>query len=381
MTSSSNNTERPIDTITVGKRHRRDMGDLRSLAATIEQLGLLHPVVVKPDGRLIAGERRLRACEALGWKTIPVRVLDVQSIVRAEAAENFERQDFTPSEAVAIKRTLEPEMKAEAERRMRSGKPLGKLPEGGRAADKAAQVTGYSRRTLDKAEAIVEAAEAEPDKYAKLQADMDRIGRVDAVHRRLVAMQQGERIRAEPPPLPRGRYRVVTIDPPWPYDVREDDPSHLSATPYPQMSVADISALPIPALLHEDAALWLWVTNCHLLEGAAHAVLAAWGLMPRTMMTWTKNHMRRGYWLRNQTEHCILATRGRPTITLTNQTTALIADVGHHSEKPAAFYALVESLCPAPRYLELFARKARPGWTVWGDEVPSPSIARSEAAE
>ena len=137
-------------------------------------------------------------------------------------------------------------------------------------------------------------------------------------------MQQGERIRAEPPPLPSGRYRVVTIDPPWPYDVREDDPSHLSATPYPQMSVADISALPIPVLLHEDAALWLWVTNCHLLEGAAHAVLAAWGLTPRTMLTWTKNHMRRGYWLRNKTEHCILATRGRPTITLTNQTTALL---------------------------------------------------------
>ena len=35
---------------------------------------------------------------------------------------------------------------------------------------------------------------------------------------------------------------------------------------------------------------------------------------------------------------------------------------------------LVESLCPAPRYLELFARKTRPGWDTWGDEVPSPSI-------
>ena len=42
-------------------------------------------------------------------------MLDVENIVRAEAAENFERQDFTPSEAVAIKRTLEPEMKAEAQ--------------------------------------------------------------------------------------------------------------------------------------------------------------------------------------------------------------------------------------------------------------------------
>ena len=119
--------------------------------------------------------------------------------------------------------------------------------------------------------------------------------------------------------------------------------------------------------------LWLWTTNCHLLEGAAFAVLDAWGLNRRTMLTWTKQHLARGHWLRNQTEHCILATRGRPVLTLTNQTTALLAPRGKHSEKPEAFYALVQSLFPAPGYLELFARKARPGWTVWGDEVSSPA--------
>jgi N6-adenosine-specific RNA methylase IME4 len=62
--------------------------------------------------------------------------------------------------------------------------------------------------------------------------------------------------------------------------------------------------------------------------------------------------------------------RGEPVLTLTNQSTLLLAPKGEHSAKPDAFYALVESLCPAPRYLELFARKARPSWDVWGDEVP-----------
>ena len=56
--------ERPIDSITIGKRHRRDSGDLDSLSASIERDGLLHPVVIKPDGQLVAGERRLRACQA-----------------------------------------------------------------------------------------------------------------------------------------------------------------------------------------------------------------------------------------------------------------------------------------------------------------------------
>jgi hypothetical protein len=53
---------RRIDEIVIGELHRRDLGDIDGLAASIAELRLLHPVVVRPDGRLIAGERRLAAC-------------------------------------------------------------------------------------------------------------------------------------------------------------------------------------------------------------------------------------------------------------------------------------------------------------------------------
>ena len=53
------NDRRVIDEIIVGKRHRRDLGDIASLAKSIDAHGLLHPIVVTCDGRLIAGERRL----------------------------------------------------------------------------------------------------------------------------------------------------------------------------------------------------------------------------------------------------------------------------------------------------------------------------------
>ena len=43
---------------------------------------------------------------------------------------------------------------------------------------------------------------------------------------------------------------------------------------------------------------------------------------------------------------------------------------GRHSDKPDAFFDIVERISPGP-YLELFARRARPGWTVWGNEVES----------
>jgi ParB/RepB/Spo0J family partition protein len=154
----------PINKIQIGTRHRREMGDIASLADGMGELGLLQPVVVRPDGHLIAGERRLRAAQQLGWETIPVTIVDLDEIARGEFAENAVRKDFTLSEAVAIKRALEPLEKVAAQKRMLAGKPLEKFSEGnGRALDKIAKATGMHRTTLAKAEIIVDAAMAEPE--------------------------------------------------------------------------------------------------------------------------------------------------------------------------------------------------------------------------
>ena len=48
---------RRISAITIGVRHRRDLGDIEGLAASIAEVGLLHPVVITPGNVLIAGER------------------------------------------------------------------------------------------------------------------------------------------------------------------------------------------------------------------------------------------------------------------------------------------------------------------------------------
>jgi hypothetical protein len=86
-----------IADIKIGQRHRKDMGDIAALAASMAELELLHPVVITPDGQLIAGERRLRAAESLGWTEIPVTIIDLDSVVRGEFAENTCRKDFTES--------------------------------------------------------------------------------------------------------------------------------------------------------------------------------------------------------------------------------------------------------------------------------------------
>ena len=232
-----------ISKIKIGKRHRLDLGDIKSLAASIKAVGLLHPVVIRPDGRLIAGERRMAAFKSLGRTEIPATVVDIKSIVLGEAAENFDRKDFTLSEAVAIKREIEPEIKAEAKERMLAGKPCGKLPPGvkGKARDEVAKFTGVKPRTLEKAEAVVKAAEDNPAKFGKLKDEMDRTGRVDGAFKRLKVARQAAAIKAEAPPLPnQGPYRVIVVDPPWPYEVRQEDPSHRAVHPYPLMSIKQI---------------------------------------------------------------------------------------------------------------------------------------------
>ena len=157
-----------ISDINVEGRYRRDMGDIEGLARSMMDVGLLHPVVVTPDLRLIAGERRILAARLLGWDTIPVRVVDLADVVRGEWAENANRKDFTPSEAVAIGRALEPAERDAARERKATGNDerVNFTPsETGKALDKVAAAVGMSRPTYAKAEAVVDAAEREPGLY------------------------------------------------------------------------------------------------------------------------------------------------------------------------------------------------------------------------
>lgn len=186
--------------------------------------------------------------------------------------------------------------------------------------------------------------------------------------------RKGEAIRKEPTPLPDGPFRVIVADPPWPYSERRPSNDWRGRPGYSGMTVEEICFLPVADRAHDDALLWLWTTNAFLDE--SFDVCRAWGFKYRTLLTWAKNRIGVGDWLRGQTEHCIFASRGNPVVTLTAESTLLTADVGAHSEKPEAFYRLVEAVCPAPDLgrLEMFARKPRPGWRVWGAEADAEAV-------
>lgn len=364
--------KRDIDAIKVGKRVRKDYGDIDGLAASIADLGLLHPVVITKDDKLIAGARRLRACKKLGWTAIPVHVVDIDRILDGEIAENSVRKNLLPEERGAIALEALPAAKAAAKERQKAGgrrKGSGKLPEaGGEALDKLAQGLGVGRKTLEKDIALVEAAREDPARFGKMLADANRTGRSDGPYKRVKVAKQADAIRQEPPPLPnKGPYRVIVADPPWPYEVRKEDPSHRATHPYPQMSISEICALDVAVLAHKDCVLFLWTTNAHL--RGAFTVLDSWGFEFKTMLTWAKDRMGTGDWLRGQTEHCLLAVKGKPTVVIGSWTTLFPGKMRANSQKPAEFYSFVESYAPAPRYASLFSRDARDGWDMHGDEV------------
>jgi len=199
-----------ISEIEIGERHRKDLGDLEPLAQSIDEVGLLHPPTVNEDGVLIDGYRRIEACKMLGWKKIPVNRVNLENLVRGEHDANVFRKDFTPSEAVAIGKELEPELKKKAQERMKSGKPSSKLDEG-RTDEKVGSIVGMGKDTYRKAKKVVDASEENPDNFREIKEQMDE-GEisVDKAHRqvkRTKSKEEREKKAKEmpkPPALDRG---------------------------------------------------------------------------------------------------------------------------------------------------------------------------------
>jgi len=158
-------------------------------------------------------------------------------------------------------------------------------------------------------------------------------------------------------------YRTILADPPW--DIQQQG-SLGAIRHYPLMSAEAICALRVERLCEPDTHLWLWVTNASLHTGKA--VMEAWGFTYRSCLTWIKPRFGLGVYLRNQTEHLLLGTRGKAPVLFRGQGTWFYAPVQEHSHKPEEQYAIIERCSPGP-YLELFARRERPGWDVWGNEI------------
>jgi N6-adenosine-specific RNA methylase IME4 len=165
------------------------------------------------------------------------------------------------------------------------------------------------------------------------------------------------------------KFGAVIIDPPYQrFGVEKY---------YPTMSDEEILAMAptIADLLKPDAMVWLWVANSNIVFGTE--LLAAMGARYSSMLSWIKPRIGRGRPLRSSTEHVLLGLIGKPEVLFRGQGTWMFAPVQDPSHKPEELHAVIERLTPGP-YLELFARRARPGWSVWGNQLEKSDVVLAE---
>jgi ParB family chromosome partitioning protein len=179
----------PIQAVRVGERHRKDLGNLRELAQSIKEIGLLQPILLDRNYQLIAGQRRLEAVKTLGREEIAANIaetlFDATAMLKAERHENIYRKAMTPSELVASGEAIEKLSKPRAKERqqLHGGTAPGRSNDspGTRTMTVVSEVgeaLGVSGSTYARARNLVRAAREGDVIAAAAVEQMDETGRV-----------------------------------------------------------------------------------------------------------------------------------------------------------------------------------------------------------
>jgi N6-adenosine-specific RNA methylase IME4 len=186
------------------------------------------------------------------------------------------------------------------------------------------------------------------------------------------------------------KWDALVVDPPWAYGSSGIKRTRTAERHYTTIganggevnrrtgegSQAIIDSVPIAEWSESNAHLYLWTTNPKL--PFAFAIMAAWGFTYKTTLTWVKvtqdGSLHRGgmgWFFRGATEHVLFGVRGTLGIpSALRQPNVILAPPGEHSEKPQAFYDLVDRVSESTaRKIDVFARKRRAGWDAWGNEL------------
>ncbi|MGO9047201.1 MAG: MT-A70 family methyltransferase [Rhodomicrobium sp.] len=375
------------------------------IAESVAAQGLLQPIIVRPRGAanfwLVAGHHRLEAVRKCGHDSISAVIcdgLDADQALLAEIDENLVRADLSPAE-----RALHVERRKEIYEGLHPETKHGAVGRGGKSSQNEnsfvadiAEKTGKGRSTIardvtrarkivvlgdiagtsldqgDELDALAGLPEAEQRKLAKQAKTGERVTAkhvAQKLRRESRARELAAATEAASKTLGEKVYSVIYADPPWKFEVHaESGMDRCADGHYACMPTEAIKALKVPAAA--DCVLFLWATVPMLDQNIE--VLKAWGFTYKSAVFWKKDRPGTGYWIRNTIEVLLIGTRGNiPAPTPGEQPAQVIeAPRGRHSEKPVVFAEMIEKLYPNVPKLEMFARTARPGWDVHGNEAP-----------
>lgn len=365
--------------------------EITDLANDIKAHGQQQPIITW-QGSILDGRNRYEACRRA---EVQPKLQEwfprggSQSPTQWVLSENLHRRHLTVDQRTLIALEASALFTKEAKERQRaaggdrkSAKADRLPPQDGKrseraptAAAQAAATAGVSARSVERAQRV---KAADPKLLEQVRSGKMTLKRAEQT----VSKEERTReVLAYKPPT--GKYSVIAVDFPWRYDDFLDG-SDLArgGLDYPTMSIEEGCAMRVgETLATPDCALWFWVTNAFLIDGSATKMITAWGFTPKAILTWRKDRIGAGRYLRNQTEHVILAIRGRPLVKGESTPNVFDAKRGAHSEKPDEAYAIFEKVTPAAvgARLDLFACKTRKGWVASGAEVSgAPGVKASK---
>lgn len=383
-------------------RFRKDYGNIETLKKSIQEIGLLQPIVVDENYKLVCGGRRLRAFQELGIEKIPARTVNLEHLILGEYTENEVRKDFTVSERVEILKAVEETLSGRRGGDTSTGEQRNVQNfaqcKGKKSLEIAAEKAGFgNKETARQAKKVVDEgapelvqamdegrlkpsvavdllekpkpeqvllASKEKEKEAKLaakdiRAEKARARRTERIEKIAEISKGNADLKTEK------SYPVIYADPPWRYDYAETENRQIE-NHYPTMSIDEICQMDVPA--NNDAVLFLWTTAPKLTEGLR--VVESWGFTYRSCAIWDKQTMGMGYYFRVQHEILLIATKGSlPTPEPANRPRSVIQiKKESHSAKPHEIAEMIEAMYPELPKLELFCRSPREGWDVWGNQ-------------
>lgn len=401
----------------------------QELVRSIEESGLKEHLVIKPNGILISGHRRLKALKELGYTTVPciIRTYDSELEERKDLLAYNKQREKSYSQRMAEADEYEAIIAEENELKRlstlkqfqhnnnnRSSQLRLTANDNGSSTDsvtkeikpsaiknqtdsRTAEAVGLSRSTYNRLKQVHEATKAGNQVALKLMAKVDneemsvsgvekifkappklaekaiekieanpRISPERAIQEARIELKKEEIKIQEPVKLPKGLYNVILSDPPYSYDFSESRRCDIEVH-YPTMSLDEIKSIKVPA--SDNCVLFLW-SPAPKLEQALE-VINAWGFEYKTCAVWDKMRPGLGFWWRNHHELLLVGTKGNPRVPdPENRFASVIREKRIvHSKKPDCVREMIERMFPNGKYLELFAREKRDRWECWGNQV------------
>jgi N6-adenosine-specific RNA methylase IME4 len=356
--------------------------EFEELVADIKANGLIEPVILFDD-LILDGRNRYRACIAAGVEP-SVRPFMGDDPAAFVVSMNVARRHLSESQRAMVAAKLA--TLKQGDNQHTEGLPIGRSSE---LLNVGVRTVARAREVLDQGAPELAAAVERGTVSVSAAADVATLPAVE--QREIVA--RGEReillkakdIRAKRvkqsyadrmerfaeiskanAALPEQLYPVIYADPPWKFELFNEESGGSRSVPYPVMEIDELKALPIPAM--DDAVLFMWATSSHLAD--AVDLVRAWGFALKTTAVWVKPSIGLGYLLRNRHELLLIATRGDIPAPLPAQRpdSVIEAPRREHSRKPDEAYQLIEQMYPDLPRIELFSRSPREGWAVWGNQ-------------